>query len=512
MAPVSSRPVRRTAGRVGDLAIASVLGLLVLAVHDVGYLLRTPYWLDESWVAVAAKVPLRDLPRVSASSPLGWTLLVRMQELGGEQRQRLVPLAFAGLAVALGYLVLRSSGYGRLAATLAGALPVLLVPAMLQRSDLKQYTADAAVFLLIMLCVALLEAQWSHRRLVILATVTGLAPLLSSASVLGGAAALCAVSLACLMRRDWSRLRQSVVAGLASGGCMLVLVLLTVQHNANSSLTGFWTEYYLPRTPIAFVRAVDHRVSVASFYAGFTHASIALVLVSLGVVTLVRSGRLATALLVPFGLAVTAAGGVAHVYPFLDIRTSTWLLVGSVVVMGAGVADTARFLAARVRRGRLIVLALTVASVAWMLHTADPWLRLHSIYPQDVRSQTAYVEQHRRPGDVVLVSLSATWAYAYYSSPDPVPVRQDLSVATGFVPDFTRDRTVVAMTGRGPQEVDAAVARAVSLAAPGGTVWVVRTQVAREEQPAWDRELARCGSLQPVGVDPLLVLTPARGC
>jgi hypothetical protein len=34
------------------------LGLLVLLVHDVGYLLGHPFWLDEAWVALTTRFPL----------------------------------------------------------------------------------------------------------------------------------------------------------------------------------------------------------------------------------------------------------------------------------------------------------------------------------------------------------------------------------------------------------------------------------------------------------------------
>src|SRR3954447_25363769 len=175
------RPTRRVGGAL-DAGVATVLGLLVLAVHDVGYLLRQPYWLDESWVAVSTKVAWRDLPQVAASSPLGWTVLLRLVPVGGPERQRLVPLAFAALAVAVAYLLLRSFGSGRLASALAGGGPVLLAPAMLARADLKQYTADAAVFLLLWLALSRLEARWSRQRLVQLSALVALSPLLSTAA------------------------------------------------------------------------------------------------------------------------------------------------------------------------------------------------------------------------------------------------------------------------------------------------------------------------------------------
>jgi hypothetical protein len=76
-----------------------VLGLLVLVVHDVGYLLRQPFWIDEAWVAVSTRFPLSQLPATTSATPIGWSVVLRIFSLGGNQTSRLLPLAFAAAAV-----------------------------------------------------------------------------------------------------------------------------------------------------------------------------------------------------------------------------------------------------------------------------------------------------------------------------------------------------------------------------------------------------------------------------
>ncbi|MCW2930204.1 MAG: hypothetical protein JWM19_1166 [Actinomycetia bacterium] len=83
---------------VADYCLATLAGLSVVFVTNVPYQLRQPYWLDEAWVADSVRAPLSQVPRLASSTPLGWTLLLRLVPFGGPERQRLVPLAFYAFA------------------------------------------------------------------------------------------------------------------------------------------------------------------------------------------------------------------------------------------------------------------------------------------------------------------------------------------------------------------------------------------------------------------------------
>src|ERR1019366_7960149 len=146
--------------------VVLLLGLLVLVVHDVGYLLRQPFWTDEAWVAVTSRFPLSQLPATTSSTPIGWSALLRVFTQSGDQSSRLLPLAFAGIAVLIAYWFARRLGWRQQAGGLLAGLGVLLVPAMLVRDDLKQYTADACIALLVLALTSRLEREWSRRGLV----------------------------------------------------------------------------------------------------------------------------------------------------------------------------------------------------------------------------------------------------------------------------------------------------------------------------------------------------------
>ena len=201
------------------------LGLLVLVVHDVGYLLGHPFWVDEAWVAVTTRFPLSQLPATTSATPIGWSMLLRVFTWGGDQALRLLPLAFAGAAVGIAYWFARRLDWRRreaslIAGMLAG-LSVLLVPAMLVRNDLKQYTADACMALLVLAVVSRLEREWSRRGLVGLSVAIWGGMLFSHTVAFVGVAAFGALCLVELARRAWGRLGEAVLAGAGTAILML---------------------------------------------------------------------------------------------------------------------------------------------------------------------------------------------------------------------------------------------------------------------------------------------------
>ena len=147
--------------RLTDVGLAAVLALAVLIVHDVPYLLHHSFWVDEAWVADTVRARIGLTPSLASSTPLGWTYLLRLVPFGGAQRLRLVPLAFAMLAAAAGYLFGRELRLTRFATGVLTGAAVLLSPAMLVRDDLKQYTAEAFACLVVWILVARVENEWA---------------------------------------------------------------------------------------------------------------------------------------------------------------------------------------------------------------------------------------------------------------------------------------------------------------------------------------------------------------
>ena len=226
------------------------LGLLVVVVHNVAYLLRQPFWTDEAWVAVTTRFPLSQLRETTSSTPIGWSLLLRLFTERGEQTGRLLPLAFAGVAVVIAYWLGRGIGWRRreisVAAGLLTAIAVLLVPAMLVRDDLKQYTADACLSLLVLVLTSRLERDWSRGGLAYLSVAVWGGMLFSDPVAFVGAAAFGALLVVQLCRRAWGHLAETAVTAACTAVLMLAVYKEFDARADYPGLKSYWSAFYLP--------------------------------------------------------------------------------------------------------------------------------------------------------------------------------------------------------------------------------------------------------------------------
>jgi len=477
-----------------------LLGLLVLLVHDVGYMLRQSFWTDEAWVAVTTRFPLPQTPATTASSPIGWSVLVRLVTVSGTQTSRLLPLAFAGAAVVTAYWFARRIGWrwegASVAAGLAAALGVLLVPAMLVRDDLKQYTAEAFTALLTLALTSRLERRWSRWGLVALSVSVWGGMLFSNAVAFVGVAAFAAVCFIQAVRRAWRRLAEAVVAGACTGVLMLaVYAAFDARAAAQLNASPYWPHYFLPvrqglRAGAAFV--IQHFEGVRA-YLGLGPWWLAVPLVVAGLVTMVRLGRPATALAVivlwPEMLLLSALKR----YPFLDLRTSTFLFTVTVVVAAIGLVGLCSLLRPWLT-GWLAAGLAAVALVAFALG-AQPYVRSHTIPNEDVRGQTLYVAAHAAPDDVILVNLASNWGFAYYWAIGQPARRFTSADRLQYVAYFPGQPRIVVASARDRAGVDAALSRALAKARQHrcARIWLIRTHISHGEGPAWTSALSRQG-------------------
>ena len=147
-----------------DICLAVAVGLAVLLVHDVPYMFHHSFWVDEGWVADSARAKITLVPSITSSTPLGWSLLLRLVPFGGPREAATVPLVFTMLAAAAGYLFGRELRLTRFVTGILTGAAVLLSPAMLLRDDLKRYTAEAYGCLVLWVLVARVENEWRRRR------------------------------------------------------------------------------------------------------------------------------------------------------------------------------------------------------------------------------------------------------------------------------------------------------------------------------------------------------------
>jgi hypothetical protein len=489
-----SWPARRPLSAEHGLVL--LLSLLVLAVHDVGYLLSQSFWNDEDWVALTTRLPLSELPATTASTPIGWAGLLRLVSFGHGQSGRLLPLAFAAAAVIPGYWLARRLDWMRkdqavVAGVLAGCA-VLLVPAMLVRDDLKQYTADACLALMVLALTARLERQWSRAGLVLLSAAVPAGLLVSHTTAFAGAAAFAGIFVVQVARRTWARLAEATVA--AAGAAILGLGIYEAFDTRAllPGLTAYWHANFPPagHSLGKASQFVVLRFSRIHVYFGLGPAWLAVPLVLAGLMTIARHGRpaTATAFIALWPEMLLMAG--LHRYPFLDLRTSTFLITVTAVVAAIGVAGMSAALRARLR-GRItgaaaVVLVPAVALAAFGLG-ARQYLRSHLIPSEDIRQQTQYVAAHAAGTDPIVVSASSNWGFGYYWPAGQPSRRPDPTNLQGYQAYFADQPRIIVARDGAAAAIGAAMAQALGQLHPGACarIWLVRSHVSAAERAAW---------------------------
>ena len=125
-------------------------------------------------------------------------------------------------------------------------------------------------------------------------------------------------------------------------------------------------------------------------------------------------------------------------YPFLDLRTSTFLFVVTAVVAAVGrLAGVCSLLRPWLKGG--IAIAVAAVAVAGFALAVKPYVRSHLIPNEDVRDQARYVATHAAPSDVILVNLNSNWGFAYYwPVGHPSRRRRGIPVVRGLFPPASR--------------------------------------------------------------------------
>jgi hypothetical protein len=504
--------------------LALSVAAAVLLVHDLHYDLTKALWLDEAWVALSTRAPLVHLGRVTSSTPLGFTFLLRLVPGGGLQDLRLLPLLFAALAALCGYLLGEELGLLRYVSGILVGAAVLLSPAMLVRNDLKQYTAEAFVAMAILLAVAKLETSWSRGRLAALAALTAAGLLVANSAVFVGVAAFAGLGVQTLIRRDMRRFVEAVAAGLCAGVGALVVYLLADARHVNSTLTAYWNGFYVPHRGVSgAVTFLHQKLDELAPYMGFRHLFVDLLLVLGGLATLVVLRRYALAVTVPAAIGLVIVASAAKKYPFGDLRTSTFWLVMLTALMGVAAAGLANVVA---MHKRPVGFAVVAASLVVWVATTDRYIRSHTVPNEDVRAQVDYLNAHRHPGDVVIVGYGANWGFGYYER-DVKPSFAPFP-GIGYIPVYPDEPWIVQMDNRNPSDVLLALARATALAesedrqaganaqspgpGPGVRIWIVRSHQTNTEATTWKAALAgKDVEALGGGPEPILLYQPHGG-
>ncbi|HUN36333.1 MAG TPA: hypothetical protein VMU95_30420 [Trebonia sp.] len=496
---------------------------MVLVVHDVGYIFSQPYWTDEDWVALTTKFPLSQLPATTNSTPIGFSVLIRFFSVSGTQSARIVPLAFAGAAVVVAYWFGRKLDWPDLRASLCAGLlagiGMLLVPAMLDRDDLKQYTTDAFFAVLVLAVTSRLEREWSRRMLATLSVVTWGGMLFSDPVAFMGAAAFAAVCLVQLVRRAWRRLAEAAIAGVITAVLILAVYKAFDAQAVTPSLTysPHFSNYYPPlhKGVRAFLGFIHAHLQALDQHFGLGPLWLGGLLFVLGVATVFWRGRPATAVALAMLWPEMVLISALRLYPFLDARTSTFLFAVTAVVAAIGVAGVCSLLWPFLKG--LLAVELAMAAVAGFVVVALPSVRAHPIPFESMKSVTLYAAEHVPASDEIVLAQDSNFGFAYYWPQGQLAREADSTIIQGYEAYFPGQPRIVMALSRTPAGVNAAMNQAlVQSRAHGCTpIWLIRTHTIPIEDQTYSAWIAQhhASITEPDGTNDLYMLRiPKSAC
>ncbi len=492
-----------------DVVIAAGAVIVTILVHPVSQLLGHPYWVDEAWVADLTRAPWHRMVAVGSPTPVGFIALLKLVPGSGQQRARLVVLGFSALGAVAAYVLARALAWESRriahAAGIATAFVVMLAPVALVRNDLKQYTCDAFCALAILAIGAVTDRheQFPLRWLVVASLI---AVLVSSTSAFVTAAMFGGLLVSAASRRRRERVREVFIAGAVTGALLWAYLAFVVNPKLSVGLHAYWTPSYLSGSPVHVLHAAWNRLDALAPQLAMP-AIVFVVLFLAGIYELVRLHARALAASVPALWIEMLVVGRLRKYPFLDLRTSQFLLISSLVVVAIGAVGLVRIADARLH----VAGAVALAAAFGLLFTAGSLKYVHriGIAAEDVKAQTEYVAEHRAVGDVILVNSSGNFGFSYYWPHGRTVLHRDSSGAgfrasvAGVDAVFAPDRTYVAIRD--------ALRKAVQRRLSGGRLFIIRTHLSPPEIVAWRRAfatLAEAPTKEPVGREPLLVVGP----
>jgi hypothetical protein len=251
-----------------------------------------------------------------------------------------------------------------------------------------------------------------------------------------------------------------------------------------------------------------HRLDDLAFFLGMP-AAVAVAFFAIGIMALVRQRETALAVTLPMLWLEMLALGRAQLYPFLEMRTSLFLIVPSVVIVGIGATYVCTTLF--MTRRSFAVACATALAVMFAIGVA-PTVHAFGIPNEDIRGQTRYVASHLRPDDVVVVNALASWGFAYYWPRGHIRIVDTDALPPGFLAE-PPDLNAQYATGTTYEQVLGTLRAALQQDSGSrrGQIFVVRTHMNSEERDAWTRAFAtlhlEARDIR-TGVEPLTVISP----
>lgn len=385
------------------------------------YLFNRSLWLDESMLSL--NIVRRSMTELfkpldyAQTAPVGflWLEKLAVNYFGASEfALRLVPLVFGIVSVALFAVVARKFLSPAVVPAAVGLFAVS-EPLIYYSSEVKQYSADVAIALILCLAaIPFFEATSRIAGVLLISVVGGIALWFSNpaAFILAGLG-LSAFWMSS-RKRDWrAMLLLSIPAAVWSCSFLIYYIFfLRDVLKEHHDLFFFWRSSFAPFPPASPNDVLWYGstfINIVSYPVGSLFPGIAAIAAVLGVRSL-HAGARGRFLILLSPMAVTLIASWARLYP-LENRLILFLVPTVILAFAAGWES--------INAATLKALPLLSILFAAFLF-GYPFLKgiWHFAKPKGVeeaRLSLQYVEKHKSPGDILYCYYGAAPALEYYT-------------------------------------------------------------------------------------------------
>lgn len=421
------------------VALTLVVGF---ALRIAGYLARTEFWGDEA--AIAYNICTRSFGQLTHPMILdqvagcGFLAAVKLVTdfLGQNERAfRLLPL-LAGCALLPLFFIAAHLFAGR-ALALIGLMLLAASPSLVHySSELKPYGTDAAMTAALMLLFFTVLRTRTVLPLILLGILGIIAPWFSLPMVF----ILCGFGLTCfiasLSRRDWRWTTIWISLGLLWAVSFLIEYSLALRSSTQSNyLLTYWSGSFAPLPPKSVADLRWYIGKPAYMFVdlfGVRYRYLAVALFALGAIVTWRKDKLRLCMLVSPILLVLICSAF-HKYPFSG-RLLFFLTPVLAFLMAAGVDVIWTRRQCWIKAvGVVCIVGLLTGPIINDIRSARA--AIHDVPEPGMAAAVAFLRDHAKPADVIIVSNEINWTYTYYA------YRANLTHEGVFLPEATHVRS-----------------------------------------------------------------------
>lgn len=388
----------------------------------VQYLYNRSLWLDESLLALniidRSFFELLKPLSYNQSMPIGFLLLEKssVQVFGNnEYALRLIPLLSGIISLFLFYEVAKRC-IGPKAVLIALSLFAISDPLIYYSSEVKQYSSELAIALLLFLIAIYIQSRRPTIPRIVLLGILGSITILFSHSalfILAGVGAT--LTIFHIYRKEWTKIRTFSIAYSLWALSFTVIYFGSLRYmDSRGSLKNSFSNAFMPFPPLYisdFKWIADRLLSVFEYPVGLSLSGIALLAFIIGCIsTYSKTKERFFILLFPVFFALLASG--LHKYPFKG-RLLLFLVPSLLLFISEG--------AAQIRyktKQNFPVIGITLIGLLFigpLFYAGHHLIKPKPIHQEEIKPVLKYIRDNKQEEDVLYTYWGSTPAFKYYS-------------------------------------------------------------------------------------------------